>query len=282
MIGAYGTQPPGWLDRKVIAATTRLPNNWLGLRIAIGLRRIVTRRLADDAGLDVVRWGLRMRLHPRYNGCEKAALFTPQIYDALERRELCAEIEKAKSVGRAFVFVDIGANVGLYSLFVASRAGATAKILAIEPEPENLSRLRFNIAANAGVPVRVLPLALGEATGKVVLEPNYRDRGGTRIRPLASIDPASLPVVECRPLLSVLIQEDVSYIDALKIDVEGKEDTILIPFFRDADASLWPRFIIIEDTRNLWRDDLFLVLANQGYTPVARSGVNVMMRRPVR
>jgi FkbM family methyltransferase len=67
------------------------------------------------------------------------------------------------------VFVDIGANVGLFSLFVASQAGANAKILAIEPEPENVRRLRFNVAANPDAPIRVLPIALGEATGMVAL-----------------------------------------------------------------------------------------------------------------
>ncbi len=61
-----GALTPGWLDKAVIRTTSRLPSNWLGLRLAIGLRRIVTMRLGGDHGLDVERWGLRMRLHPRY------------------------------------------------------------------------------------------------------------------------------------------------------------------------------------------------------------------------
>jgi hypothetical protein len=137
---AFGARAPGRLDNTVIATTSRLPDNWLGLRLAIALRRIVTRHLADDGGLDVVRWGLRMRLHPRRNGCEKNALFTPQMYEPAERVELAAEIEKAKAADRTFVFIDVGANVGLFSLFVASCAGPKAKILAIEPEPQNLNR----------------------------------------------------------------------------------------------------------------------------------------------
>jgi hypothetical protein len=148
MTEPYGAHAPAWLDRMVIGITSRLPDNWLGLRLAIGLRRIVTMRLAPDDGLDVVRWGLRMRLHPCRNGCEKGALFIPQMYEAPERAELFAEVDKARATGRTFVFVDIGANVGLFSLLVASYAGSNAKILAIEPEPENASRLRFNVSAN--------------------------------------------------------------------------------------------------------------------------------------
>lgn len=67
---SFGSFAPGFLDRAVMAVTTRLPANWFGLRLAIGLRGIVTMRLGDGA-LDVERWGLRMRLHPRDNACEK-------------------------------------------------------------------------------------------------------------------------------------------------------------------------------------------------------------------
>src|SRR5437762_10633172 len=134
MTKPYGGRIPGWLDSRVFAATSRLPNNWLGLRTAIALRRIVTSRLADDNGFDVVRWGMRMRLHPLHNGCEKGALFTPQMYEVPERQELLLEVEKASALGRTFQFIDIGANVGLFSLFVASCAKSNANIIAIEPE----------------------------------------------------------------------------------------------------------------------------------------------------
>jgi O-antigen ligase len=154
--GPYGSCLPSRLDRAIIATTSRLPDNWAGLRLAIGLRRLTTMRLPGDSGLDVVRFGFKIRLHPRRNGCEKGLLFTPQMYEARERAALAAEIDKAAAAARPFVFVDIGANVGLFSLFVASRIGRHGTILAIEPEPGNIRRLRFNVAANPDVPIRVL------------------------------------------------------------------------------------------------------------------------------
>jgi FkbM family methyltransferase len=213
----YGARTPGWLDRTVIAATSRLPDNWLGLRVAIGLRRLVTMRIPDDDGLDVVRWGLRMRLHPRRNGCEKGALFTPQMHEIGERKELFADIDKAKAASRPFVFIDIRANVGLFSLLVASKAGGTAKIIAVEPETENLKRLRFNIAANAGIPIRVVPLALGESAGTVVLDVGEHDRGGTYARAATATDSAdnTITKVECRTLLEVLRQEGITIVDRI-------------------------------------------------------------------
>jgi FkbM family methyltransferase len=279
MTEPFGARAPSWLDSNVITATSRLPDNWLGLRLAIGLRRIVMMRLSDDDGFDVVRWGLRMRLHPRGNGCEKGALFVPQMYEATERRTLCAEIDKARAAGGTFVFVDIGANVGLFSLFVASYAGPNARILAIEPEPENVRRLRFNLAANPTVSVQVLPLALGEREEKVALEVHRYDRGGTRTRPLAQDESTSAIRIECRPLLDVLRQEGLTRIDALKIDVEGAEDTIMVPFYREAPEELWPNLLIIENASDAWRVDLFSVLASRGYAIAARSKLNVMLRR---
>jgi FkbM family methyltransferase len=279
LMSPYGERAPGWLDNTVMAATGRLPNNWLGLRLAIGLRRIVTMRMEGDAGLDVVRWGLRMRLHPRRNGCEKGVLFTPQMFEVPERAELFAEIARAKAEGRRFMFVDIGANVGMFSMLVASYAGSAADILAFEPEPENLRRLRFNVAANPGLHVRIMPIALGAAPGRVTLEVGLSDRGGTRVRPPAANDQSGGPTVECRPLAAVLKEQNAVSIDALKIDVEGYEDEILNPFFKEADKSLWPRLIVIEDASDLWRSDLYSLLADCGYRVASRSKLNVMLRR---
>jgi FkbM family methyltransferase len=280
-IDPYGALAPGWFDKTIMALTGGMPVNWLGMRLAIGLRRFVMLRLPEDGGLDVERWGLRLRLHPRHNGCEKGLLFTPQFYEAGERAALAAGIAAARATDGPFVFVDIGANVGLFSFFVASCAGGNARILAIEPERENLRRLRFNIDANGGLPIRVIPHALGEAAGTLEIEVDTADRGGTRTRAtedLAGEDLAgSAMQVECKPLMQVLAEENVTRIDALKIDVEGAEDRILLPFFEAAPPSLWPRLIVIEDNPQAWNADLFAELAARGYRMTSRTRQNLML-----
>lgn len=179
----FGALAPRRLDRFILALTKPLPNNWIGLRLAILLRRAVTMRLNyPDGALDVKRWGMRMRLHPRDNGCEKNLLFTPRMYEPEELAELENDIAIVRNQGRSFVFVDIGANVGLFSLFVAARAGPAARILAIEPEPGNLCRLGFNIAANPGIPIKVIPKALSDEAGSVAVELDRRDRGAPEQR----------------------------------------------------------------------------------------------------
>jgi FkbM family methyltransferase len=274
---SFGALVPGSFDRAVIALTSRLPDNWLGLRLAIALRRLVTMRLAyPDGALDVIRWGVRLRLHPRDNGCEKNLLFTPQMYEPAERAELAAEIDRAKADGSPFVFVDIGANVGLFSFFVAARAARHARSLAVEPDPENLSRLAFNIRINPGVPISIASVALADKAGKVALDVDRRDRGGTRVVKSAGRD---APTVDAQTLLQLLHRGGIDAIHAIKIDVEGAEDVVLAPFFRDAPKSMWPRLVLLEDARSAWTVDLFSLLASLGYIVVSRTRLNVMLRR---
>jgi FkbM family methyltransferase len=277
----FGALTPGWLDRLVMALTKPLPDTYAGLRLAILLRRAVTMRLAyPDGALDVERWGLRMRLHPRDNGCEKNLLFTPRMYEPEELDALAADIAAAKTQGRTFMFVDIGANVGLFSLFVASCAGQHGRVLAIEPEPGNLRRLEFNVRANPGVPIKIIAKALSDEAGIVAVALDGRDRGGTRTTKINEAAASSETVrVPSLPLLDVLAGEGLEAVDALKIDVEGLEDVILTPFFRDAPARLWPRLVIIEDSRPSWKADLMSIMQACGYELVALSRhKNLMLR----
>jgi FkbM family methyltransferase len=277
----FGALAPGRLDRLVMAMTKPLPDTYAGLRLAILLRRAVTMRLPyPDGALDVERWGMRMRLHPRDNGCEKNLLFTPRMYEPEELGELETDIARAKAQGRAFTFVDIGANVGLFSLFVAACAGRQARIFAVEPEPGNLRRLEFNIRANPGVPIKIIAKALGDEAGVVAVELDRRDRGGTRTKKIDQAETSPQTVrVPSQTLLDLLAGEAVDAVDALKIDVEGLEDSILQPFFRDAPPRLWPRLAIIEDSRPSWKTDLMSAMQARGYKLVALSRhQNLIMR----
>jgi FkbM family methyltransferase len=273
----YGTRLPTGLDAAVLALTRRLPANWLGLRVSMPLRRVVINRLGDGA-VDTTAWGARLRLYPRHNGCEKTTLFTPQLFDVVERQALAAAIDAAAGRGEPFRFVDIGANVGLYSLFVAARAPALAKVLAIEPQPGIVSRLAFNLSANPGFDIAVAPVALADRDGEIELAIDRRDNGGTRLTTMAGADTSEVVRVACRPLAAVLSAHGFTRIDALKIDIEGAEDLVLAPFLADASADILPRLILIEDWGDGWKVDLFDLLRRRGYAEATRSRHNVVFR----
>ena len=80
-------------------------------------------------------------------------------------------------------------------------------------------------------------------------------------------------------LLELLTSEGFTRLDALKLDVEGAEDLILDPFFRDAPASLHPALIIIEDGRERWQTDLGRLLAAEGYRLARRTRLNLIYER---
>jgi hypothetical protein len=125
------------------------------------------------------------------------------------------------------------------------------------------------------------PLSLADRDGDVELVLDASDSGGAHIgkRNEARRAAHASAVVPCRTLLKVVTEDGLAKIDALKIDVEGAEDLVLVPFLRDAPRALWPRLILIEDTRGLWQTDLFALLEQHGYTAVARSRQNVAYRR---
>ena len=253
----WGTHLPSGYERAVLALTRAMPENWLGLRLAILFRRLIMGRIGEGCR-DTTLWGMRLRLYPRRNGCEKNALFTPQMFDTMERRVLAEAVRRKRG---AFTFVDIGANVGLYSLYLASCGDV--RTLAIEPQPGILERLRFHLAANpvgeSGCACRLRsPIARARST--LVL--NDSDSGGTHIDKHDGRHDAGERIgVPCKPLLAVLAEAGITAIDALKIDVEGAEDIVLAPFLRDAPRPLLPSLILIEDTRGFWGLDLFALLA---------------------
>jgi FkbM family methyltransferase len=274
----YGSHPPDRLARAVLAVTRRLPANWLGLRISMPLRRIVIDWL-HERPVDTTLWNARARLYPSRNSCEKNALFTPQMLDVIERDALAAAIDQRLAEGKTFTFVDIGANVGLYSLFVAARGGSRARILAVEPQPGIVDRLMFNLRANAGFDICVLPIAVADREGEIELVINNRDSGGTFINKGAAQSGGAETVrVPCRPLAAILHEAGVSAIDALKIDIEGAEDLALAPFLRAAPPEQLPRLLLIEDRPDDWAVDLHALFRQHGYAIAARSRHNVVWR----
>jgi FkbM family methyltransferase len=61
--------------------------------------------------------------------------------------------------------IDAGANVGIYSLFMASLIGPAGRVLAFEPDPTNADRLRENVALNALENVTVRQCAIADFAG---------------------------------------------------------------------------------------------------------------------
>lgn len=267
----FGTFAPKAYLARIIGWTRAASDSFLGRKFAYALRRLGLRSL-DGAPVDIEALGARMRLYPDGNVCEKRVLFTPQYFDAAEREMLAARLREG------FTFIDVGANIGAYSLFVAARAGRGARILAVEPQPEIFARLAFNIAQNPFGTVKAVACALADKPGELTLFIDTVNRGESSVRILNS-STAKAVKVPAMTLLALVQGEGYDRIDAIKLDVEGAEDIILEPFLRDAPEALWPGFIIIEDSRQRWQSDLVGLLGRNGYKLVAQTRLNLVFER---
>jgi FkbM family methyltransferase len=275
----YGACRPDGFASHIIALTRRIPDRWLWRRLAFALRRLVTLKLAGRP-LDVESIGAKFRLYPFNNVCEKRILFTPQYFDPVERAALGAFVDRLAQEGRDVTFIDVGANIGGYSLFVAARTKGRGRVLAIEPQPVVFERLCFNISANPGLGVKALSVAVADRDGPLTLFLAPRNKGESSIRVVGfALDEGSSVTVPAATLNRVLDSEGIDRIDAMKIDVEGAEDLVLLPFFQTAPSARWPALLILANTPQLWHCDLDALLAGHGYRLASQSRLKRLYRR---
>ena len=268
----YGTYAPTGLVARIAAHTQTLSaETWSGRRTALFLRRIAISMLRGRP-LDVERYGARMRLHPYDNNCEKKVLFTPQFFDPEERAILKQRLPQDG------VFLDIGANIGAYALFVAGITGPRAKILAVEPQPDVFDKLVYNIAQNPYGKIKAVACAVADKAGELTLFIDLRNRGESSVKIVGTHQGAEIRVPAVT-LIGLCRSEALDRIDAVKLDVEGAEDLILEPFLREAPEFLRPRLILVENGTDQWQIDLPALLERYGYRRLAKTRLNLIFER---
>jgi FkbM family methyltransferase len=127
---------------------------------------------------------------------------------------------------RGGVFVDVGANVGNFSLLAARRVGASGLVAAFEPNPETYARLLDHIAINHANGLVSFHAAVGAAPGSVDLvcteNSGLSHLGSGRVNERAARRVAQTTLDDSLPPLL-----RGRSIDLMKIDVEGAELGVL-------------------------------------------------------
>ncbi len=253
---------------------------FLRLLVKLGFSHGVTKRWfqrrwfssGERTPVDLVYHGVKFRLHPYDNIIETRILLGSRARDDQEIRML---LENLPAGG---VFLDVGANIGYYSL-IAVACGAY-RALAVEPIPAAYERLAFNICAN-GFQDRVIAIqtALGAERKTVCLSVAEGDLGGSSI--VKSEIQGQQLQVPMMPLAEVLAERRIMKVDAMKIDVEGMEDLVLCPFYESAQEALWPRFVIMEHVHGKdWKQNVLAFMLDRGYEQVGKNRSNVFLRFP--
>ncbi len=126
-------------------------------------------------------------------------------------------------------FVDVGANVGLYTALAMHTLSEHGRVVAIEPRPKTFPLLERNIAANrraAGPRVDAFCLAAAAEAGRRTLFQNPDNKADNRV--YESHDFAwEVTEVPARPLDDLLTDEGIQAIHVLKMDVQGFEQMVV-------------------------------------------------------
>ncbi len=120
--------------------------------------------------------------------------------------------------------LDIGANIGYYSLLLSRLVGARGLVIAVEPHPENSHLLELNLRLNGVNNVRVMSVAVSDKVGTAEmfvaegsnwhsLHPTERTGQKTILVPTVTID--------------MIASQFERPIDLIRMDIEGWETKAL-------------------------------------------------------
>ena len=156
------------------------------------------------------------------------------------------------SLAPGAVFVDVGANIGYFTVLAAHQVGDSGAVFAFEPDPENFSLLQANLKLN-GVQrqVEAVRAALSDEEGEGGLYLSEDNLGDHQIYAAGEIrERIPVPLVKGGEYL----QHRIARLDLLKVDTQGSEFRVmsgLMPLLRELPP---PLRILIELTPLSLRD----------------------------
>jgi FkbM family methyltransferase len=164
--------------------------------------------------------GVRFRL---FWNSEISWLLFVKDFEAAERRFHQAFLRQGD------VYVDIGANIGIFTVIAARKVGRTGRVYDFEPIAATYDRLQQNIALNRCKNVSTYPLALSDAPGRaeMTISTDGFDGRNSMAKPTGG-EHFALETVSLSTLDAFVAENDLAgRITMVKIDVEGWENHVL-------------------------------------------------------
>ena len=165
------------------------------------------------------------------------------------------------------VFVDVGANIGYFSVYAGLCVGGDGRVHAIEPDSDNAALLRANLALNGLANVQLHQTAVSDYCGEATLFRGGFNAGAHSLLPKDDLTPRSkVPVTTLSRLL-----EGEPEIKLMKIDVQGAELSALRSMAEllskcETKPGIIMEFSPIDLQRNGELDEFFEFVSQNGYS----------------
>ena len=124
-----------------------------------------------------------------------------------------------KELKRGDTFLDIGANIGFYSILASKIVGTNGKVIACEASPKMVPRLKTNISLNNISNIEIIEKAISNESGQVkfYISDNLNS-GMSSLRELNNVEPVIVNSIKLDDYCDKLPK-----IKLIKIDIEGAE-----------------------------------------------------------
>jgi FkbM family methyltransferase len=159
-----------------------------------------------------------------------------------EKNDLIYLLSKLKE---GDLFIDVGANIGLFSIVVA-KANATVRVHAFEPIPINVHLFKASLCLNKIESVKVNESCVGDYVGEVEFSLSV-DSAYSSIHDTGRLPEVKKFKAKITTLSDYVTNNCIKRVDVLKIDVEGAEKLVLDGARNIfVDHSMQPRLILME------------------------------------
>lgn len=160
----------------------------------------------------------------------------------------------ARRLTKNDTFIDVGANVGYYSLLAASIV-EDGRVVAIEASPRIFARLTENIARNERlINVRAVHVAASSKEGELAIHLGPEHNLGLTTTSARS-GYAAEAIVSAKPMHVILTEKEIAEARLVKIDVEGGEDEVLAGMAEFLERCRDDVEILVELTPRWWSGD---------------------------
>jgi FkbM family methyltransferase len=250
-----------------MSAASRIRHSFVGYCLRRAIHALYRLKHADGAAVDYhISARVNLQLYPEGEIAEFLAF--PRLFERTELALVSAYLKNGMRV------VDVGANIGLYSIVAQKLVGSDGVVWAFEPSPESFARLTRNLTLNGCAQVQPFQLAFsdevdttlelkadkgyGDAYRYLVTAPtgSRGDRGNTESVPVTTLD-------------NWASNNGVSSVDFLKVDIEGGEFRMFMGAQKLLETS--PDVMVLFESEPDWckrsgcsQEDTFKLLENLG------------------